>query len=105
VFIELFREGVNSSFEGCCFGDGLAVGLAQGRLFQGHLVHLSCQVVEFVDDCLEGIFEELLLAVTESGDSLFNVVEARFVLVVQVVDLLTEDDNVVLHPLVVLKLL
>jgi hypothetical protein len=66
---------------------------------------ISRQVVKFVDDCLEGIFEELLLAVTESADSLFNVVEARFVLVVQVVDLLTEDDNVILHPLVVLKLL
>jgi hypothetical protein len=27
VFVELFRYGVNSSFEGCCFGSGLAVGL------------------------------------------------------------------------------
>jgi hypothetical protein len=85
VFVELFCKGSNSSFEGCCFRGGLAVGLAQGHLFQGNLVHLSRQVVELVDNCLEGIFEELVLAFTESNDSLFDVVEALLVLVVVVV--------------------
>jgi hypothetical protein len=56
VFVEVFCKGVNSSLEGCCFGGGLAVGLAQSHLFQCHLVHLFCQVVEFVEDCLEGAF-------------------------------------------------
>jgi hypothetical protein len=107
VFIELFRKGSNSSFEGCCFCGGLAVGLAQGYLFQGHLVYLSHQVVELVDNSLEGIFEELVLAFTESDDSLFNVVDALLVLVVhhvRVVDLFAEEDNGVLYPFIVLKL-
>jgi hypothetical protein len=56
VFIELFRKGVNSSFQGCCFRGGLVVGLVQSHLFQGHLIHLCCQVVKFVEDCLEGSF-------------------------------------------------
>jgi hypothetical protein len=108
AFVELFHEGVNSSFKGCCFGGGLAVGLAQGHLFQGHLVHLSRQVVKLVDDCLEGIFEELVLASTESDDSLFDFVEVLFVLVVHragFIDLFAEEDNVVLYPLVVFELL
>jgi hypothetical protein len=51
-------------------------------------------VVKLVDNCLEGIFEELVLAFTESNNSLFNVVEVLLVLVVhciRVIDLFAEE--------------
>jgi hypothetical protein len=133
MFVELFCKGVNSSFQGCCFSSGLAVGLSQGHLFQGHLIYLFCQVLKFVEDCLEGtfyfmsnctcaplhflqhviqvainLFKVLLLVVAEFDDSLFDSVEVLFILVVhraRFIDLFAEEDNVVLYPFIVLKLL
>jgi hypothetical protein len=73
VFVKLFHKGINSSFEGYYFSGRLVVGLIQSHLFQCYLVHLSCQIVEFVKDCLEGAFHVVPTCTCVLLDELFKI--------------------------------